>query len=260
MKQIELLQGRVSAALEEISAGIEQLGQPVTAAPETSGDAIDPELFASVQEQLNAALEATEIADQSRAQAEAQVKETQDALESAQTELATLQSEMASAADSLEENGASPELLAEMQEALDGERATNAQLQDDISVLNEKIFALETELATDQSGGSEPGTPGEAMPTAQDLAGPLTELDSRLYTLQASHEALIENNAALRQAAEAGLADAGAINTALQAELESVNAARAVDQAEARAIYAALAGMVEPTFEGERSATEGEVV
>ncbi len=252
MKHIELLQGRISTALDEIASGLEQLSNANDVAVETAEDAIDPEMFAAVQEQLNAALEAAETADQARTKAESQLSETEAALESAQAELSAFQADMAAAAQGMEDNAVAPELLSEMQSVLDAEKETNTQLQDDIAVLNERVFALEAELSAAKGETEQDAEPPVEVavqttaPSTQDLSGPLTELDGRIFQLQTAHDALLENNVALRNAAEAGIADADAINTALQAELDAVNAARAVDQAEARAVYVALEGMLGP--------------
>lgn len=233
MMQIETLQDRLSAALEDISKGLDLLERPIPDAPESPLEetGVDAAEIETLKEELAAVRSKVADAEAAQARAEDAERQAQAALDQAQVEL-------------------------------EQERASVTQLEDNITDLTAKLAQADA-AADDQNDLEIAVQDAPAAPESNnisDLSGPLTELDSRLFTLQKAHDALLENNVALRQAALSGLADTDGINMALQAELDAVNAARAADQAEARAIYSALAAMVGDTLDAEAiGASEGSV-
>lgn len=119
--------------------------------------------------------------------------------------------------------------LAELQDALDSERSTNAQLTERVRAIKDKqetmVGALENKVAR------------------------LTrQVDAAMLDLQRLREAnqdLADANRALGAAVEEGVADPNLINHAMLAELEALRAARAADMAEMDDILAELKPLIE---------------
>ncbi len=101
--------------------------------------------------------------------------------------------------------------------ALEEERLVNAQLQERVRKLSERLGAAQDETR-----------------------GRLETLDLELQRLRKSNEQLRMSNAALRQANEAGVGEPHLINKAMLAELEALRAERAADAAEVATIMGAL--------------------
>ena len=118
--------------------------------------------------------------------------------------------------------------LAAAQKALDEERVVTAQLEERIKGLKDK-HAEELADAKQSSLGQ-----AEAM----------AQVDAELQRLRKVAQQLRENNAALREANAAGLADADLVNASLTSELEALRAERAADVAEASAILSAIKPLV----------------
>ncbi|MDA7430153.1 hypothetical protein PGB28_16950 [Primorskyibacter aestuariivivens] len=111
-----------------------------------------------------------------------------------------------------------------LEEQLSDERVTNEQLTERVKTLKQR---LEQDEATVKSR-----IDAQSEATAQ--------IDLELQRLRKVNEQLRENNRALREANEAGIADPHLINKAMSAELEALNAARAAEMAESRAIAVEL--------------------
>lgn len=95
--------------------------------------------------------------------------------------------------------------------------------------------------AGDRIGAVQSGAADEAQQER------ITALEVTLQQLQLVNAQLRQNNAALRRAHEAGVADVDLINAGLQAEVEALMALRAADRAEMDSILAALKQLVEET-------------
>ena len=114
--------------------------------------------------------------------------------------------------------------VATLEEQLNDERVSNEQLTARVKNLRQR---LEQDEATVKSR-----IDAQSEATAQ--------IDLELQRLRKVNEQLRENNRALREANEAGIADAHLINKSMSAELEALNAARAAEMAESRAIAVEL--------------------
>lgn len=118
--------------------------------------------------------------------------------------------------------------VAGLQEALDAERTTNAQLTERVRAIREKqetmVGGLEKKVArlTEQIDAA-----------AQDL-----------QRLRQANQELADSNSALRAAAAAGLADPDLVNNAMVTELEALRAARAADMAEMDDILSELKPLI----------------
>lgn len=127
------------------------------------------------------------------------------------------------------EDGEAAAQIAELQDALDSERTTNAQLTERVRAIKEKqetmVGALEKKVAR------------------------LTQqVDAATIDLQRLREAnldLAEANRALGEAVEAGIADPSLVNHAMLSELEALRAARAAEVAEMDNILAELKPLIE---------------
>ncbi|WP_425039139.1 hypothetical protein [Primorskyibacter sp. S187A] len=118
--------------------------------------------------------------------------------------------------------------IAALQQALEDEKTVTSQLDERIKGLKEKHA---TELAEAQSASA-----GQAEAMAQ--------VDAELQRLRRVTQQLRENNRALREANEKGVAEPHLINKAMLAELEALRAERAADVAEASAILSSLEPML----------------
>lgn len=118
---------------------------------------------------------------------------------------------------------ASDEMMAEMgrlQEALDGERATNLQLEERVRAIHEKqqshVASLEEEVET--------------------LRHQLMNHDAETQKLRRVNAQLRTNNTALREANATAIGDPALVNTALMTELEAIKVGRDADLVELDAI------------------------
>lgn len=112
----------------------------------------------------------------------------------------------------------------ELRAALEDERLANAQLEERIRALKEKLEEAD-------------GARNAALDTQRRATA---ALDAELQKLRRANELLRDSNAALRAANAEGVGEPHLINKAMLAELESIRAARAADSAEAKALMAAL--------------------
>lgn len=116
------------------------------------------------------------------------------------------------------------EEVAKLQDALQSERQTNAQLEERVLAIHEKqqgeVHALRAELESKRAAAE--------------------QIDRDLQRLRKANDLLRDSNTSLRQALEEGVGEADLINTAMLAELEGLRATRAADVAENRAVLAAL--------------------
>ncbi|RPE71170.1 hypothetical protein EDD53_0284 [Pacificibacter maritimus] len=122
---------------------------------------------------------------------------------------------------------ASEEMAAEMgrlQETLEAERETNAQLEQRVRAVHEKqenhVAALEAEVET--------------------LRTQMIAHDAELQKLRSVNGQLRENNTALREANINAMGDPSLVNTALMTELAALKAGRESDLAELGAILTEL--------------------
>ncbi|HQU67692.1 MAG TPA: hypothetical protein PLI43_05785 [Albidovulum sp.] len=118
--------------------------------------------------------------------------------------------------------------IAELQDALDTERTTNAQLTERVRAIKEKqetmVGALEKKVAR--------------------LTQQVDAATIDLQRLKEANQDLADANRALGEAMEVGLADPGLINHAMLGELEALRAARAADVAEMDDILAELKPLI----------------
>ncbi len=84
----------------------------------------------------------------------------------------------------------------------------------------------------------------------------MRKLDGELQSLRKANEQLRDNNKALREANEAGVAEPHLINKSMLAELEGLRAARAADRAEADLVMADLERLISGTAPSETSEAE----
>lgn len=129
---------------------------------------------------------------------------------------------------------------AALEQALEEERLTNAQLEERLRALHAKH---DDEMATLRAEVKRSRTVSAAS-GGQEQSAALTQLDEELQRLRAANEQLRQSNAALREANQAGVGEPHLINKAMLAELEGLRAARATDVAEARAILSQLEPML----------------
>ncbi|MCV2871046.1 hypothetical protein OEZ71_01925 [Defluviimonas sp. WL0050] len=117
---------------------------------------------------------------------------------------------------------------AALQEALDAERTTNAQLTERVRAIKDKqetmVSALEEKVAR--------------LTKQLDASGVELQRQKRL------NADLAEANRALSDAATKGMAEPDLINRSLQAELEALRAARAAEMAEMEEILSELKPLI----------------
>lgn len=117
-----------------------------------------------------------------------------------------------------------------LQNALEEERAQNAELVERVQALKER---QDTQVAT-------------LTLRAETQSKHLMKLDEELQQLRASNVQLREMNAKLREAVTTELAP-GLVDAAVSAELEALNAQRSADAAEVDAILDELKPLIEET-------------
>jgi len=116
-----------------------------------------------------------------------------------------------------------------VKQELEDEKLTNAQLQERVNALGQKLEAATSDAAQHFE--------------AQSAAS--TKLDAELGRLRRANLQLRTSNKELREANEAGVGEPHLINKAMLAELEALRATRSSEAAEAEAIMGALAPLIE---------------
>ena len=222
MSQLDELEGRITAAMERIQAGLGALSvqDPGAAADSDLAEALEEErlVTSQLEERLKRIKEkhAEEIAG---LQAQLEGAEETEALKAEIDDLKAQVAETAEA-DALKEEVA--RLKAELAER-DPSDAASAEME-----------VLQAQLAKQ--------------------AETAARLDMDVQRLRQSNDQLREVNAALREANQASVGEPSLINKAMLAELEGLRAARATDAAEAGAILARL----EPLLANAMNLPEGE--
>ena len=125
-------------------------------------------------------------------------------------------------------DSAADERLAEMQEALEAERTTNAQLTERVRAIREKqetmVGGLEKKVAY--------------------LTEQVDTLTQDLQLMKKVNDELADANHALSTAAAEGIADPELLNAAILTELQALRAARAADVAEMDDILSELKPLI----------------
>lgn len=119
---------------------------------------------------------------------------------------------------------AQAEEIAALKAQIEEERLANAQLQERVRVLHERLAARESVLARLE------GTQSETM----------GRLDRDLQALRRANQQLRDNNQALRAAHQSGVAEPHLINKSMLAELEALRAVHAADRSEVDAVLGEL--------------------
>lgn len=118
--------------------------------------------------------------------------------------------------------------VADLNQALEIEKAANAQLEERVNAIKAKqettIARLEEQVV--------------------DLDEKLAAREGDCKRLGQVNAQLRDNNAALREANENGVGDAGLINTGIQGELDSLRATRAAEMGEMKAIIDELEPLI----------------
>ncbi len=121
-----------------------------------------------------------------------------------------------------------PAEMVKLRQDLEDEKLANAQLEERVRTLRERLEARDAEL--------------EAARGAQ--ADSLRRLDADLQSLRKANQQLRDNNQALREAHQAGVAEPHLINKSMLAELEGLRAARAADRDEVEAVLTELGQVI----------------
>ena len=175
------------------------------------------------------------------------------------------------AAPAAQEAGEDDSALKEARDALENEKLANAQLEDRVQSLKDKLAETETALAESKAAVEQAAEARDAAEeemravqaaaeaateAATEAAGaaPTIDLDEerdtiaqlarRLRRLRRTSRQLRSTGQQLREAAEKGLSDPALINQALAAELDDLQAIRAAEIAEMDVITAALRPML----------------
>lgn len=120
--------------------------------------------------------------------------------------------------------GAQAEEMAALRAQIEDERLANAQLQERVRVLHERLAARDAELARLEAAQS----------------GTMSRLDRDLQALRRANQQLRDNNQALREAHQAGVAEPHLVNKSMLTELEALRAAHAADHSEVEAVLGEL--------------------
>lgn len=134
--------------------------------------------------------------------------------------------------------GADPEEMAALRNALEEERTASAQLEERVKAIKER----------------QEGTVADLTEEVERLRGLLEAQESGVARLKRVNGELRANNDALREAMREGVAEPHLINKAMMAELEAVRAAQAADRTELDAVLTELGLLVDGGEGG--SATE----
>lgn len=274
MSQIEELQGRISAAMERISAGVESLGrpQPVVAAIEDVEP--DADLVAQLEDErlANAQLEERLKSIKAKHAAEIEALTSQTNETAASDELDDLRSELEDTRRALSEAQARLEEAASEQESAQ-EAEARAAMQAEIDALRaqvenaEDIAPLKAELEQLRSQTVNPELVEQLreenaalkaeLSNSERLSELLAELemlraerfshgeamsrlDGDLQRLRKANDQLRKVVSELRTANEAGVGEPHLINSAMLAELEALRAQRATDASEVHAVLSKL--------------------
>ncbi|MCC1493332.1 hypothetical protein [Cognatishimia sp. F0-27] len=119
-----------------------------------------------------------------------------------------------------------PAEVAALREALEDEKLANAQLEERIRLLKERVAKDDTAALKEQ------------VAAARDASA---VLEGEMARLREANETLLQTSESLRHANAQGVGEPDLINRAMQAELESLRALRAADAAEVAQLYATLA-------------------
>lgn len=132
---------------------------------------------------------------------------------------------------------ADPEELEALRQQLDDEKTANAQLEERLKRMKEKLDAAEA----------------AAVEASNQQNEALTKLDKDLQSLRRANTQLRDNNKALREANQAGIAEPHLINKAMLSELEGLRAARAADRAETEAVLAEMTRLANAAADSQTS-------
>jgi hypothetical protein len=228
MSQIEDLQSRITRALDRIAQGIDSFA-PVAAPEDMEALRLRAEAAENTLAETQESLEATR--EQAKLDIDAAVQATRA---EAAEEIERLAAEARAApVDDTQQDSADTIAL---REALEDEKIANAQLEERVRVLKQRLADAPT-----------------AAPVPPPSRDTLAELDQELGRLRAANEQLLTSNAALREANAQSVGEPELINESLKSELEALQAARAVDAAEAEAVLGALTPLLaEAAGEGSR--------
>ncbi|MEO0783783.1 MAG: hypothetical protein AAFZ46_18790 [Pseudomonadota bacterium] len=119
-----------------------------------------------------------------------------------------------------------------LQQALDDERITAQQLEERNKALNDKIAALEADLADAQAKASQAADAG--------FPDVLEQFGATVAEVREISQATRDENQTLRDAVAAGTSETDLINSSMTTELSSLRADRALDRAELQAILETL--------------------
>ncbi|MEL6120383.1 MAG: hypothetical protein AAFR49_11970 [Pseudomonadota bacterium] len=119
-----------------------------------------------------------------------------------------------------------------LQQALDDERITAQQLEERNKALNDKIAALEADLADAQAKASQAADAG--------FPDVLEQFGATIAEVREISQATRDENQTLRDAVAAGTSETDLINSSMTTELSSLRADRALDRAELQAILETL--------------------
>lgn len=151
-----------------------------------------------------------------------------------------LQSRIATALDrisrALEEQaarpqGADPEEVAALRAELADEKLVTAQLEERNKRLKERLETVQETTAQEE----------------EEHRAALKKLDGELQSLRRANQQLRDNNKALREAHQAGVAEPHLINKAMLAELEGLRAARNADRTEAETVITEITRLLNTT-------------
>mgnify|MGYP001033395703 CR=1 FL=1 len=138
---------------------------------------------------------------------------------------------------------ASDEMEAEigrLNEALETEKETNAQLEERVKAIHEKqnthVVALEAEVET--------------------LRRQIYELEGAMSGLRHANDTLRANNAALREANAAGVGEPDLINAGLAADVQALESVRATERVELDGVIADLKAALPKVGDASTPATE----
>ena len=121
-------------------------------------------------------------------------------------------------------DGGLAEELEALKAQLEDEKTVSAQLEERNKRMKDKLDAAEE----------------YAKQASEDERARLKKLDDDLQSLRRANSQLRDNNKALREANQAGVAEPHLINKAMLAELEGLRAARNADRAEADVVLGEL--------------------
>ncbi|MEM9238498.1 MAG: hypothetical protein AAGB07_00865 [Pseudomonadota bacterium] len=119
-----------------------------------------------------------------------------------------------------------------LQQALEDERITAQQLEERNKALNDKIAALEADLADAQAQASQAADAG--------FPDVLEQFGATVAEVRQISQATRDENQTLRDAVAAGTSETDLINSSMTTELSSLRADRALDRAELQAILETL--------------------